>query len=159
MEPGEWFTGPEWLLDKKQWTSTVNTNLSRKKTSSHHFRQRLGIQGYCKLDKEKFNTEEWEATRPSCERRHQMAIQPFQIPMVGWNVWAGYQRPKEDSLQDVTQDNPKLRTAQDRDSQHRETAKEKIRLITVDDDDDWTRSSSISHLSLNTVSVKIKWHF
>ena len=37
-----------------------------------------------------------------------------------------------------------------------ETAKEKIRLITADDDNDWTRSSSISHLSLNTVSVKIK---
>ena len=53
-------------------------------TSSHHFRQHLGIQGYCKLDKE--NTEEREATRPSCKRRHQMAIQPFQIPMVGWNV-------------------------------------------------------------------------
>ena len=53
-------------------------------TSSHHFRQRLGIQGYCMLDKE--NTEEQEATRPSCERRHQIAIQPFQIPMVGWNV-------------------------------------------------------------------------
>ena len=53
-------------------------------TSSHHFRQRLGIQGYRKLDKE--DTEEREATRPSCERRHQMAIQPFQIPMVGWNV-------------------------------------------------------------------------
>ena len=53
-------------------------------TSSHHFRQRLGIQGYRKLDKE--DTEKREATRPSCERRHQMAIQPFQIPMVGWNV-------------------------------------------------------------------------
>ena len=53
-------------------------------TSYYHFRQHLNIQGYCKLDKE--NTEEQEATRPSWERRHQMAIQPFQIPMVGWNV-------------------------------------------------------------------------
>lgn len=34
-------------------------------TSSHHFRQRLGIQGYRKLDKE--DTEKREATRPSCE--------------------------------------------------------------------------------------------
>ena len=52
--------------------------------SSRHFRQRLGIQGYRKLDKE--DTEEREATRPSCERRHQITIQPFQSPMVGWTV-------------------------------------------------------------------------
>lgn len=34
--------------------------------------------GYCKLDKE--DTEEWETTRPSYERRHQMAVQPSRAP-------------------------------------------------------------------------------
>ena len=53
------------------------------KTSSQHFRQRLGIRGYCKLDKE--DTVEREAARLPWER-HQMAIQPFQITMVGRNV-------------------------------------------------------------------------
>ena len=45
METGGWFTGPEWLLDEKQWpdqpdfectkdVNNKNTNLSRKKTST-----------------------------------------------------------------------------------------------------------------------------
>ena len=63
---------------------TELVHCQKDKTSSHHFRQRLGIQGYRKLDKE--DTEEQEAARPPCERRHQVAIQPFQIPMVGRNV-------------------------------------------------------------------------
>ena len=63
---------------------TELVHCQKEKTSTHHFRQRLGIQGYRKLDKK--DTEEREAARPPCERRHHMAIQPFHIPMVGRNV-------------------------------------------------------------------------
>ena len=52
--------------------------------SSQYCRQQLGIQGQRKLDEE--DTEEREAARQPCERRHHKAIQPFQIPMVGRNV-------------------------------------------------------------------------
>ena len=104
-----------WRLSKK----TEFCHCWKDKTSTNHFRQRLSIWGYRKLDKEE--TEEREAARPPCERRHHMAIQPFQIPMVGRNVLAIDQGHKKDSLQDIRQNNPKLPTARNGDHWHRET--------------------------------------
>ena len=80
--------------------------------SSQYCRQRLGIQGHRKLNEE---------DRQPCERRHHKAIQTFQIHMVGRNVWAIDQESKEDSLKEIRQSKPKLRTARDGDHWQRET--------------------------------------
>ena len=81
--------------------------------SSQYCRQRLGIQGHPKLDEE--DREEREAAKQPCERRHHKAIQTFQLPIVGRNVRAIDQESKGDSLKDIRQSKPKLRTARDGD--------------------------------------------
>ena len=72
--------GSDEITDGRRVTSkkTELVHCQKDKTSPHHFRQHLGIQGYRKLDKE--DTEERKTARPPCERRYHMAIQPFQIP-------------------------------------------------------------------------------
>ena len=55
----------------EEFQRKLNSLITRK-TSSHHFRQRISIQGYRKLDEE--DTKEREAARPPCEGRNQVAI-------------------------------------------------------------------------------------
>ena len=104
-----------WRVSKK----TEFVHYQNENPSPQYCRQCLGIQGHRKLDEE--DRAERETARQPCERRHHKAIQTFQIPMVGRNVWAIDQESKGDSLKDIRQSNPKLPTARDGDHWQRET--------------------------------------